>query len=181
MNFSIKSISSLFSKKQHKYKTQDDLKNMTAPQIVIIDPKDVSSKIDTASSKHKLSGVERRAMNRLLTIKRLEKGEPNARGRHRQSGIKLFLQDEGYDKEVIDKMVEIYKKDLLSRVEIKDLENRLRALDNRSKIEYTESEKIFKKMKEQEESMKRSSKGGKTNKKRKQQNNKTRNNKTRNK
>jgi hypothetical protein len=173
MNFSFKSISSLFSKKQHKYKTQDDLINLSAPEIITLEPNDVSSKIDKAPSKHKLEGAKNRAMNKLLAIKRFEKKHPNIKGR--QAVIKSFLQEEGYDKEVNDKLLEIYKKDVLSRIEMKDLENRLRDLDNRSRIEYTESEKIFKQMREQSKSMKSKSKGGKTMKKNKQKNNKTRN------
>jgi len=173
MNFSLKSISSLFSKKQHKYKSQDDLINLSAPEIITLEPRDVSSKINKAPSKHNLEGDKLRAMNKLLAIKKFEKKHPNIKGR--QSVIKMFLQDEGYDKEVNDKLLEIYKKDVLSRIEMKDLENRLRDLDNKSRLEYTESEKIFKQMREQNKSMKSKSRGGKTLKKNKHKNNKTRN------
>jgi len=173
MNFSLKNISSLFSKKQHKYKSQDDLKNLSAPEIITLEPSDVSSKIDKAPSKHKLEGDRNRAMNRLLAIKRFEKEHPNIK--HREKVIKSFLQEEGYDKEVNEKLVEIYKKDVLSRIEMKDLENRIRVLRNNSPLEYTESEKIYKQMREQSKSMKSKSKGGKTLKKNKHKNNKTRN------
>jgi len=163
---SLRNISSLFKKKDHKYKSQDDLINMSAEEIVRIEPNDVSSKIEIAQSNNKLDGVKRRALHRLLAIKRHEKENPSLRNR-RNAIINQFLNNEGFSKEVVDKMVDIYKKDMYTKLEMKDIENRLRTLKDLPTKEYTEEERAFKKMREQSEGIYKTPKGGKSRKIRK--------------
>ena len=53
------SLKSYFRKK-HRYETQADLKNMTAEQIVNIDPKDVGFYIEQETGGVPLEGVKKR-------------------------------------------------------------------------------------------------------------------------
>jgi hypothetical protein len=143
------SLKSYFRKK-HKYETQSDLANMTAEQIVSLSPGDVGYYIETETGEIPLEGVKRRALMRLLAIKRENKRTPSERAR--QGAIQAFLTREGLGKdtpevkaifnETASKIVSDRNKELTERIENKDFDNRLRALNDLEPIPDTESEKI---------------------------------------
>ena len=76
--------------KKHIYKTQADLRGMSAEQIINLEPDDVKGTIGENDEEHRLEGDERSAMNSLLSIKRIEKSGKNKQ--MRQHLIKKFLQ-----------------------------------------------------------------------------------------
>lgn len=146
------SLKSYFRKK-HRYETQADLKDMTAEQIVNLNPKDVGFYLETDTGGIPLEGVKRRAMFALLGIKKREKETPNATAR--QSSITRFLEREGIksnpevDAVIAQATAELMKENdakLKEQIEMKDLNNRLRALNNQPPIPYTEEESIFKRL-----------------------------------
>jgi len=143
------SLKSYFRKK-HKYETQADLKNMTAEQIVSLNPSEVGYYLEQETGGVPLEGVKRRAMFSLLAIKKQNKATPNERAR--QGAISRFLDREGIksDPEVQklidstrDQMVQEDKAKLKEQIDMKNMENRLRALDNKEPIPYTEEEDMF--------------------------------------
>jgi len=143
------SLKSYFRKK-HKYETQADLKDMTAEQIVSLNPSEVGYYLEQETGGVPLEGVKRRAMFSLLAIKKQNKATPNERAR--QGAISRFLDREGIksDPEVQklidstrDEMVQEDKAKLKEQIDMKNMENRLRALDNKSPIPYTEEEDMF--------------------------------------
>jgi len=143
------SLKSYFRKK-HKYETQADLKDMTAEQIVSLNPSEVGYYLEEETGGVPLEGVKRRAMFSLLAIKKQNKATPNERAR--QGAISRFLDREGIksDPEVQklidstrDEMVQEDKAKLKEQIDMKNMENRLRALDNKSPIPYTEEEDMF--------------------------------------
>ena len=91
---------SFISFKTYKYKTQEDLKNLSAEQIANILPKDVIETID----KKKVAGVsltipQTRAMFFLLQLKKATKLQPSEQ--FRQNEITKFLRrEDSKDKEV---------------------------------------------------------------------------------
>ena len=91
---------SFISFKTYKYKTQEDLKNLSAEQIANILPKDVIETID----KNKVAGVsltipQTRAMFFLLQLKKSAKLQPSEQ--FRQNEITKFLRrEDSKDKEV---------------------------------------------------------------------------------
>ena len=126
---------------------------MTAEQIVNLNPKDVGTYLEDETGGIPLEGVKRRAMFTLLNIKKREKETPNARAK--QSAITSFLQREGIksnpevDAVIAQATTELMKEDnakLKEQIEMKDLNNRLRALNNQPPIPYTEEESIFKRL-----------------------------------
>jgi len=143
------SLKSYFRKK-HKYETQADLKDMTAEQIVSLNPSEVGYYLEEETGGVPLEGVKRRAMFSLLAIKKQNKATPNERAR--QGAISRFLDREGIksDPEVQklidstrDQMVQEDKAKLKEQIDMKNMENRLRALDNKAPIPYTEEEDMF--------------------------------------
>jgi len=62
-----------FFRKKHRYETQADLKDMTAEQIVNLNPKDVGTYLENETGGIPLEGQKRRAMFTLLNIKKREK------------------------------------------------------------------------------------------------------------
>ena len=66
------SLKSYF-RKDHKYKTQADLKDMTAEQIVSLNPSDIGFYVETETGGIPLTGVKKRALFNLLARKKLEK------------------------------------------------------------------------------------------------------------
>jgi len=137
-----------FFKKTHKYETQADLKNMTAQQIVSLDPNDVSSRIDRETGGVPLTDVKKRAMFNLLAQKNLEKEiGPNPSSRSR--AIDSFLKREGLrnDPEVSKLMIDTNNEVMNERLSQKQLENRLRKLNDQPEIPYTQEEQLFLRMK----------------------------------
>ena len=146
------SLKSYFRKK-HRYETQADLKNMTAEQIVNIDPKDVGFYIEQETGGVPLEGVKKKAMWSLLSIKRHNKATPNERAR--QGAISRFLDTEGIksnpevDRLIADTQTEMVQEDMAKmreQLELKDMTNRLRALDNRPPIPDTEEESMARRL-----------------------------------
>ena len=142
------SLKSYFRKK-HRYETQADLKNMTAEQIVSLNPSEVGFYIEQETGGVPLEGVKKKAMWSLLSIKRHNKATPNERAR--QGAISRFLDTEGIksnpevDRLIADTQTEMVQEDMAKmreQLELKDMTNRLRALDNRPPIPYTEEEKM---------------------------------------
>jgi len=126
----------LFGKK-HPYESQDDLSLFTPEQIVRLSPSDVSPTIDTRGTP--LQGVKKRAMYRLLAIKKMEKASPNETAR--QDAIRRFLVSEGlqHDSAVNDLVVNAYK-DVMTQ---KTLEKRLHQLQDKHVGPFTSEEETF--------------------------------------
>ena len=146
------SLKSYFRKK-HRYETQADLKNMTAEQIVNIDPKDVGFYIEQETGGVPLEGVKKKAMWSLLSIKRHNKATPNERAR--QGAISRFLDTEGIrpnpevDNLIANTQTEMAQENMAKmreQLELKDMTNRLRALDNRPPIPDTEEESMARRL-----------------------------------
>ena len=146
------SLKSYFRKK-HRYETQADLKNMTAEQIVNIDPKDVGFYIEQETGGVPLEGVKKKAMWSLLSIKRHNKPTPNERAR--QGAISRFLDTEGIrtnpevDRLIANTQTEMVQENMArmrEQLESKDMTNRLRALDNRPPIPDTEEEAMVRRI-----------------------------------
>lgn len=137
------SLKSFFSKPK-KYNTQDDIKDMTAEQIVMLEPSDVNSNIETAKSEVKLTGVKQAALRRLLAIKRTEK-ESGVNPRARQRVIDDFLKREGLrdDPQVTKLLVDTNTEIMRARVTRKQLQNRLNKLSDKPEIPYTDEEELF--------------------------------------
>ena len=139
------SFKSYFGKK-HTYNTQADLKDMTPEQIVNLNPKEISSDVETNTGGIPLTGVKRKAMLNLLAIKRQEKKTPSVKGR--QNAIDNFLNREGLNKasEVTSLIVKTDNQLMRENLEQKDLENRLKKLNDQEPIPDTEEEAIFRRI-----------------------------------
>ena len=143
------SLKSYFTKK-HLYTTQEQLKNMTVEQIINLNPEDVKSSIINKQANPPLENVKKRALNSLLSIKRVHKTRPNEETR--QNVIKGFLVREGFVKnpevdEVINtaigEMTDDYKSELKEAIKLKGLGNRLNALSGKPPVAYTREENLF--------------------------------------
>jgi len=146
------SLKSYFRKK-HRYETQADLKNMTAEQIVSLNPSEVGFYIEQETGGVPLEGVKKKALWTLLAIKRQNKATPNERAR--QGAISRFLDTEGIksnpevDRLIADTQTEMVQEDMAKmreQLELKDMTNRLRALDNRQPIPDTEQESMARRL-----------------------------------
>lgn len=146
------SLKSYFRKK-HKYETQADLKNMTAEQIVSLNPSEVGFYIEQETGGVPLEGVKKKAMWTLLAIKRNNKPTPNERAR--QGAISRFLDTEGIrpnpevDNLIANTQTEMVQENMAKmreQLELKDMTNRLRALDNRPPIPDTEEEAMSRRL-----------------------------------
>ena len=98
------SLKSYF-RKDHKYKTQADLKDMTAEQIVSLNPSDIGFYVETETGGIPLTGVKKRALFNLLARKKLEK-KSGINLLAREKIINNFLQREGLDPEVTKLLAE---------------------------------------------------------------------------
>ena len=146
------SLKSYFRKK-HKYESQADLKDMTAEQIVNLNPSEVGFYIETETGGVPLTGVKKRAMFTLLALKRAQKTRPNERAR--QSSINNFLVRENIksDPEVDslisnaqDELVKEHMIKMREQLQTKDLTNRLRKLRDQQPIPDTEEEATFRRL-----------------------------------
>jgi hypothetical protein len=147
------SLKSYFRKK-HKYETQSDLKDMTAEQIVSLNPSEVGYYIEEDTGGVPLAGVKKKAMFTLLAIKRQNKATPNERAR--QKSITNFLEREGIksnlevDKLMANTQTEMVQENISKireQLELKDMTNRIRALDNKPPIPDTEEESMIRRVK----------------------------------
>ena len=146
------SLKSYFRKK-HRYETQADLKDMTAEQIVSLNPSEVGFYIEQETGGVPLEGVKKKAMWTLLAIKRQNKARPDERSR--QGAISRFLDTEvirpnpEVDRLIADTQTEMVQEDMAKmreQLELKDMTNRLRALDNRPPIPDTEEESMVRRL-----------------------------------
>lgn len=140
------SLKSYF-RKDHKYKTQADLKDMTAEEIVSLNPSDIASYIDTETGGISLTGVKKRALFNLLARKKLEK-KTGINPKAREKIINEFLNREGLknDPQVTKLLVDTDYKITSDRIQMKSMENRLRKLQDKPEIPYTDEEEIYLKM-----------------------------------
>lgn len=141
------SLKSYFRKK-HKYETQADLKDMSAEEIVSLNPSDVGSYIETETGGIPLTGVKKRAMFNLLAQKR-ESKKSGINPQAREKIIDSFLKREGLrnDPEVTKILVETNHEIMSNKVELKHMENRLRKLRDEPEIPYTDEEEIYLRLK----------------------------------
>jgi hypothetical protein len=139
--------------KSHKYESQADLKDMTAEQIVNIEPKDVRNDLDTKTNGVTLDKVKKRAIDTLLSIKKYHKATPNETAR--QKAITNFLKREGIipdpevDRLIANTQTEMVQENMAKmreQLELKDMTNRLRALDNKPPIPDTEEESMVRRV-----------------------------------
>ena len=142
------SLKSYFRKK-HRYETQADLKDMTAEQIVSLNPGDVGYYIEQETGGVPLEGVKKKAIWTLLAIKKQNKARPDETARQR--AITSFLQSEGIrpdpevDRLIANTQTEMVQENMAKireQIQLKNMDNRLRALDNKPPIPYTEEEKV---------------------------------------
>jgi hypothetical protein len=139
------SLKSYFRKK-HKYETQSDLKDLTAEQIVNLNPNEVGYYVESETGGIPLEGVKKRALFRLLAIKKQNKATPNEAARQR--AITQFLQNEGISSNPeVDKLIINTNRDVMTeQLQMKDLQNRFRKLNNQPIIPDTEEEGIFRRV-----------------------------------
>jgi hypothetical protein len=133
--------------KSHKYETQADLKDMTAEQIVNIEPEEVGFYLRDETGGIPLEGVKRNAMNTLLSIKTeddtLKKaGIKNGRdtSRVRKNGREIAINSFLNRPEVRTKIVQKDMAEMREQLDLKDRINRLRARENLPPIPDTKEE-----------------------------------------
>jgi len=133
-----------FFRKKHKYDKQSDLDNMTAEQIISLDPKDVSSHIDNDTGGIPLKGIKQKALFNLLAYKKASK-ELGADPELRLKQIDTFLKRENLrrDPEATKLMVETDNEIMHDQITQKNLENRLRKLKDQQEIPYTKDEELY--------------------------------------
>ena len=130
--------------KQHRYETQADLKDMTREEIVRIDPKDIGSYIETETGDIPLTGDKKKALTRLLAIKRFEKDNPSA-ANQRDKIINDFEKREGWvsNPEVDRLIMDTTKQVEYGKLADKKMENRLLALGDKPTVPLTEEEELW--------------------------------------
>lgn len=130
--------------KQHRYETQADLKDMTREEIVRIDPKDIGSYIETETGDIPLTGDKKKALTRLLAIKRFEKDTPSAASQ-RDKIINDFEKREGWvsNPEVDRLIIDTTKQVEYGKLADKKMENRLLALGDNPTVPLTEEEELW--------------------------------------
>ena len=141
------SFTKYLRRKTHKYETQADLQNMSAEDILRIDPDDIGFYIKTETGGVPLTGVKKLALDNLLAYKEQSKklGKNEA---VRERNIQSFLTREGIvnDPEV-DRVIEAMALEIIRKIntrdyELADLKNKLRGLYELQPKELTEDEKI---------------------------------------
>jgi hypothetical protein len=137
------SLKSYF-RKDHKYKSQADLKDMTAEEIVSLNPSDIGFYVETETGGIPLIGVKKRALYNLLARKKLEK-KTGINLKAREKIINEFLKREGLrnDPHVTKLLMDTDYKATSDRLQMKIMENRLRKLKDQPKIPYTDEEEMY--------------------------------------
>ncbi len=140
------SLKSYF-RKDHKYKSQADLKDMTAEEIVSLNPSDIGFYVETETGGIPLIGVKKRALYNLLARKKLEK-KTGINLKVREKIINEFLQREGLknDEKVTKLLVDTDYNITSDKVKMKSMENRLRKLKGETQIPYTVEEEMYLRM-----------------------------------
>jgi len=128
------SLKSYF-RKDHKYKSQADLKDMTAEEIVSLNPSDIGFYVETETGGIPLTGVKKRALFNLLSRKKVEK-TAGINLKAREKIINEFLQREGLrnDPQVTKLLVDTDYKATSDRLQMKSMENRLRKLRDEKEV-----------------------------------------------
>jgi hypothetical protein len=136
------------------YKTQADLKDMSAEQIINLNPQEVSADIAEKDGGIPLRDrVKKLALYRLVAIKKQEEIRPDERTR--QKLITSFLQENGIipnpevDRLIANTQTEMVQENMAKmreQLELKDMTNRLRALDNKPPIPDTEEESMVRRV-----------------------------------
>jgi len=136
-----------YFRKDHKYKSQADLKDMTAEEIVSLNPSDIGFYVETETGGIPLTGVKKRALFNLLARKKMEK-KTGINLKAREKIIKDFLQREGlrHDPEVTKMLVDTDYKITADKLQMKSMENRLRKLKDEPQIPYTTEEEMYLRM-----------------------------------
>jgi G3E family GTPase len=136
-----------FFKKRHKYETQADLKDLSAEQIVRLNPSDISKNIENETGGVPLTGVKKRAMFNILSQKNVIK-KSGLNPEAREKVIKSFLVREGLkdDPEVSRLVVETNTEVVGEKAKMKEMENRLRKLNGQTEIPYTHEEQMYLRM-----------------------------------
>jgi hypothetical protein len=137
------SLKSYF-RKDHKYKTQADLKDMTAEEIVSLNPSDIGFYVETETGGIPLTGVKKRALYNLLARKKIEK-KTGINLKAREKIINEFLKREGLrnDQQVTKLLMDTDYKATSDRLQMKIMENRLRKLKDEPQIPYTDEEEMY--------------------------------------
>jgi phosphorylcholine metabolism protein LicD len=130
--------------KKHKYESQADLKDMTREEIVRIDPKDIGLYVETETGDIPLTGDKKKALTRLLAIKRLEKENPSASSQ-RDKLINDFEKREGWvsNPEVDRLIIDTTKQVEYGKLADKKMGNRLLALGDKPIVPLTEEEELW--------------------------------------
>lgn len=130
--------------KKHRYESQADLQNMTREEILRIDPKDIGSYIETETGDIPLTGDKKKALTRLLAIKRLEKESPSAVSQ-RDKIINDFEKREGWvsNPEVDRLIIDTTKQMEYGKLSDKKMGNRLLALGDKPIVPLTEEEELW--------------------------------------
>ena len=130
--------------KKHRYESQADLKDMTREEIVRIDPKDIGLYIETETGDMPLTGDKKKALTRLLAIKRLEKESPSA-ANQRDKIINDFEKREGWvsNPEVDRLIIDTTKQVEYDKLADKKMGNRLLALGDKPIVPLTEEEELW--------------------------------------
>lgn len=130
--------------KKHRYESQADLKDMTREEIVRIDPKDIGLYIETETGDIPLTGDKKKALTRLLAIKRLEKESPSA-ANQRDKIINDFEKREGWvsNPEVDRLIIDTTKQVEYDKLADKKMGNRLLALGDKPIVPLTEEEELW--------------------------------------
>jgi len=137
------SLKSYF-RKDHKYKTQADLKDMTAEEIVSLNPSDIGFYVETETGGIPLTGVKKRSLYNLLARKKIEK-KAGINLKAREKIISEFLKREGLrnDPQVTKLFVDTDYNATIDRLQMKSMENRLRKLKDQPQIPYTDEEEMY--------------------------------------
>lgn len=141
------SLKSYFRKKR-KYDTQADLKDMTVEQILRLDPSDVGYHIADETGGIPLKGAKLRALYNLLAYKKVVK-ETGLNPQSREKQINSFLKRENLieDPEVTSLIMKTTNDVMDEKLTQKQLENRVRRLNDQQEIPYTDEEKMYMRVK----------------------------------
>jgi len=137
------SLKSYF-RKDHKYKSQADLKDMTAEEIVSLNPSDIGFYTETETGGIPLTGVKKRALYNLLARKKIEK-KTGINIKAREKIINEFLKREGLinNAHVTKLLMDTDYKATSDRLQMKTMENRLIKLKDQPQIPYTDEEEMY--------------------------------------
>lgn len=128
-----------FRSKPKPYRTQADLIGMSAEEIVRLFPSEVSSNIKNITGDVRLTDKQRKAMDFLLTMKRLEKDFRRPLTVNEREQMIRMRFDPAVDNLIVDTNTSIMR----DKVSMKLMENRNRRLNDRKEISLTPEEQVF--------------------------------------